>query len=227
MTTTKLVSICTPTYNRRNRLKNTIKYVENQTFPHDRIEWLIYDDGEDKIEDLVESIPYVRYFESGVKRSLGYKRNFLNRKARGDIIVYMDDDDIYPKERVEHAVSELEKNPEILCAGATLLFMYFEKFDSVWRFGPYGQYHSTAASLAFRKELLETCHFEKEKGFAEEKYFLKGYTIPMIQLDPFKTILAVSHLENTVDKNKLIEGDNAKYSRALPCDNNVLHKFIV
>jgi glycosyltransferase involved in cell wall biosynthesis len=48
---------------------------------------------------------------------LGQKRNIMHSHARGDIIVYMDDDDYYPPERVEHAVDMLTKNPQALCAG--------------------------------------------------------------------------------------------------------------
>ena len=59
------VSICTPTYNRREHIKNLISYIENQTYTD--YEWLIYDDGDDKIYDLVKDIPYVRYFESRKK----------------------------------------------------------------------------------------------------------------------------------------------------------------
>jgi hypothetical protein len=39
----------------------------------------------------------------------------------------------------------------------------------------------------------------------EEKHFLKNYTIPMVQLDPMKTILVVSHKHNTFDKKQLLK----------------------
>ena len=56
MTKTKLskkplVSICTPTFNRRPFWPYIIKCFENQTYPKDKIEWIIIDDGTDKIED--------------------------------------------------------------------------------------------------------------------------------------------------------------------------------
>jgi hypothetical protein len=37
---------------------------------------------------------------------------------------------------------------------------------------------------------------------------LKNYTIPFIQLDPLKTILVISHEQNTFDKRRLISPDN-------------------
>ena len=33
--------------------------------------------------------------------------NFLHKKSKGDILVYMDDDDYYPPSRVSHAVETL------------------------------------------------------------------------------------------------------------------------
>ena len=40
---------------------------------------------------------------------------------------------------------------------------------------------------------------------AEEKQFLKNYTIPLVQLDPFKSILVFSHHHNSFDKKILLE----------------------
>ena len=40
---------------------------------------------------------------------------------------------------------------------------------------------------------------------AEERLFLKNFTIPMIQLNPLKTILVFAHDNNTVDKNQLLD----------------------
>ena len=56
-----LVSLCTPTFNRRPFIPYMIKCFEHQTYPKDRIEWVIVDDGTDPIEDLVSIIPQVKY----------------------------------------------------------------------------------------------------------------------------------------------------------------------
>ena len=56
------VSICTPTFNRRPFFPMAIKCFEHQTYPKDKMEWIIVDDGTDKIEELVSHIPQVKYF---------------------------------------------------------------------------------------------------------------------------------------------------------------------
>jgi len=202
------VSICTPTFNRRPFYPVIIKCFENQTYPKDRMEWIIIDDGTDKIEDLVKDIPQVRYFKYDTKMNLGKKRNLMHEKAKGDIIVYMDDDDYYPPERVSHAVEMLKKNPQALCAGSSEMYIYFKHIHKMYKFGPYGPNHSTAATFAFRKELLKQTRYDDNAALAEEREFLKGYTIPFVQLDSMKSILVFSHVHNSFDKKTMLDNPN-------------------
>jgi glycosyltransferase involved in cell wall biosynthesis len=198
------VSICTPTFNRRPFIQMAIKCFEHQTYPKDKMEWIIIDDGTDKIEDLVSHIPQVKYFKYEEKLTLGKKRNISNEKAKGDIIVYMDDDDYYPPERVKHAVESL-KGSKALCAGSSAMFIYFKHIDKMFKFGPYGPNHATAATFAFKRELLNQTRFDEESSVAEERKFLKDYTIPFVQLDSTKSILVFSHNHNSFDKKELLK----------------------
>lgn len=70
-----------------------------QIYPKDRMEWIIIDDGTDKIEDMLKDVPQIKYFKYDTKMTLGRKRNLMHEKCKGDIIVYMDDDDYYPPEK--------------------------------------------------------------------------------------------------------------------------------
>ena len=203
------VSICTPTFNRRPFVPVMIKCFEHQTYPKDKIEWIIIDDGTDKIEELVTHIPQVKYFKYDEKMTLGKKRNLLNEKATGDIIVYMDDDDYYPPERIRHAVDTLRANPKALCAGSSAMFIYFKHINKMIQFGPYGPNHATAATFAFKRSLLSKTRFDESSSVAEEKNFLKDYTIPFVQLESKKSILVFSHNHNSFDKKELLaQGPN-------------------
>jgi glycosyltransferase involved in cell wall biosynthesis len=172
------------------------------------MEWIIIDDGTDKIEDLVSHLPQVKYFRYDEKMLLGRKRNLAHEKATGDIIVSMDDDDYYPPERVSHAVDMLRTNPKALCAGASEMHVFFKHINQMYRFGPYGPNHSTAATFAFRKELLKMTKFDDNAAVAEEREFLKGYTIPFVQLETTKSILVFSHDHNSFDKKELLSNPN-------------------
>lgn len=206
------VSVCTPTFNRRPFIPNMIECFNNQTYPKDKIEWIIIDDGFDKIEDLVINHQNVKYFKYDKKMSLGKKRNLMHEKSKGDIIVYMDDDDYYPPTRIEHAVNKLLSSKNLI-AGSSEIYIYFKHILQMWRFGPYGPNHATAGTFAFKKELLNITRYNESKCLAEEKEFLKNYTIPMIQLDPRHTILVFSHTQNTFDKKKLIENGENQVSK--------------
>ena len=125
------VSVCTPTFNRRPFIPSLIKCFKHQDYPMHLIEWIIIDDGTDKVEDLFKDIPNVKYFKYDEKMSLGKKRNIMHEKSTGEFIVYMDDDDYYPPERVSHAVDSLLKSPSALCAGSSEIYIYFHEIKDI------------------------------------------------------------------------------------------------
>jgi len=218
------VSICTPTFNRRPFFKGLIDSIMAQNYPKDKIEWIIVDDGTDKIEDLVKDIPFVKYIYTE-KMPLGRKRNFMHDqcsfKNDNDIIIYFDDDDYYPKERISHAVEKLMSS-NALCAGSSEIHIWFNTLDKMYRFGPYGANHATAGTFAFKRELLKQTGYENDALLAEEKHFLKNYTIPFVQLDPLKTILVISHEQNTFDKRRLVSPENKQCNESALKPNNFI-----
>ena len=212
------VSICTPTFNRRPFIPTMFQCFLNQTYPKDRMEWIIVDDGTDSIQDLIEAsgIPQIRYFREERKMALGEKRNYMHKYVKGTIIVYMDDDDYYPPERVSHAVDKLTQNREAMCAGSSEIYVYFKHIQKMYQSGPYSPTHATAGTFAFRTTMLKDCAYEDHAALAEERVFLKNYTVPFVQLDPLKTILVFSHEHNTFDKRKLLENPHPDFLKESP-----------
>jgi len=217
------VSICTPTFNRRPFWDMCIKNFLNQDYPSDKMEWIIIDDGTDPIEDLVKDIPQVKYFKYDKKMPLGKKRNIMHEKSSGDILVYMDDDDYYPKERVSHAVNMLQSHPNALCAGSSEIYIWFKHLQKMWQFGPYSTNHATAGTFAFKRELLKDHRYDEKAALAEEKAFLKNYSVPFVQLEPKKTILVFSHIHNTFDKKKLLENGQNQFQKP---SNRTVDEFV-
>lgn len=235
------VSICTPTYNRRVFIPYIIQCILEQTYPLDRIEWIVVDDGADKVGDVIaahrglaESGISVRYVDlhrsgrcpAGHKLTLGQKRNAMHEYVTGDVVVYMDDDDYYPKERVEHAVTVLKAAPTAWCAGSSEMHIYFKRGAGgapvMYQFGPYGPAHATAATFAFRRELLAHTRYDEKASVAEERQFLRDYTVPFVQLETRKSILVFSHEHNSFDKRALLADvgrtDKIQPSRYTPAD---------
>tara|TARA_B110000046_G_C13014807_1_gene408186 strand:+ start:2748 stop:3488 length:741 start_codon:yes stop_codon:yes gene_type:complete len=207
------VSICTPTYNRRSFIPLLIKNFLAQDYPRELIEWIVIDDGDDPVGDLFKDVPMVKYFYQAEKMKLGRKRNYMHEKAKGEIIIYMDDDDYYPPNRISHAVNRLRSQPKAMAAGSSIIHIYFKDRDKIYEFGPYGPQHATAGTFAFRRALLKETKYDDDAEMAEEKQFLKNYTVPLIQLDSRKSILCFSHDHNTFDKRKLLENPHPKFVR--------------
>lgn len=199
------VSLCTPTYNRRDRIKIAIECFLHQDYPKDMMEWIIVDDGTDKIKDLVENIPQVVYVELDKKLPLGEKRNLSYKYTKGDIIFNIDDDDYYRKDKISYTVEEMLKNKDYLISGSSTIYNYFECKKQIYQIGPYGKYHAADATLAFWKEYLKDNSYKDEKNKALESDFLNKFKNKLLQLDPARTILVISHNFNTVNRLKLLK----------------------
>jgi glycosyltransferase involved in cell wall biosynthesis len=201
------VSVITPTYNRRRFIPHLINCYKAQTYPKDRMEWIILDDGSDPVGDLFSelSLPNVHYIYVPEKRTIGAKRNMLNTKSCGDVIIAMDDDDYYPPERVQAVITAFKHKPEYELAGASEVFMYYSDIKTIYKLGPYHSNHATNGTMAWKKTYANTHVYDETVTHAEEKSFLDSYAHPMIQLDPRKVMLVMSHSDNTFDKKKMRE----------------------
>jgi len=134
------VSVCTPTFNRRPFIPTMFAIFQNQDYPKTRLEWIIVDDGTDPIEDLVKqaAIPQIRYHRVHEKMSLGKKRNYMHSliSPESRFLIYFDDDDWYPHNRISHAISMLMSHPDAQVAGASEIYVYFKHIQQLYQFGP-------------------------------------------------------------------------------------------
>jgi glycosyltransferase involved in cell wall biosynthesis len=201
------VSVITPTYNRDRFIPSLVECYKSQTYPKDRMEWILLDDGEPVREQflaLTKDLPNIRYLYNEDKDTIGAKRNQLNREAKGEIIVCMDDDDFYSPERVSHVVQKFSANPTINLAGSSIVYMYYSSCKKIIKMGPYGPNHATNGTMAYRKSYSDTHTYDEFVTFSEEISFLEEHIHPMIQLDPYKVMLVISHSENTFDKERFL-----------------------
>lgn len=205
------VSVVTPTYNRKRFIPYLIQMYENQDYRKDRMEWIILDDGQEKVKDLFDQaskrLPNIRYIALDEKLTIGAKRNRLNQEAKGSIIVAMDDDDYYPPCRVSAVVTAFKQkqNANKELAGASEIYMYYSDIQTIYKLGPYNPNHATNGTMAWRASYGKSHLYDETVTHSEERSYLEDYKHPMIQLDPFKVMLVMSHSENTFDKKKLRE----------------------
>ena len=223
------ISIVTPTVKKRCKCLNILaKYcISKQTFVSEISQWVIVsgdiswseNEFNEFIKEIEKQIPenikidgyYVN--ENSAKENnwpivddyeaIGYLRNITNIVSTGDYIVCMDDDDYYPKERVEHAVLSLIKSNSEL-AGCSGHIIYETDINSLFQFKPFGPNHTVNNSLAYKRSYLESgASYDSSKRHAEEKSFLKDYSIPTFQLDPMRTVVQMVHDDNTYNKRHL------------------------
>jgi glycosyltransferase involved in cell wall biosynthesis len=200
------VSVVTPTYNRDKFIKAMVECYKAYTYPKESMEWIVLDDGTESVESLfleyTRGLPNIRYIRLDEKLNIGEKRNRLNAEAKGSIIISMDDDDWYSPERISHVVTMFQKYPSYQIAGSSELYLYYSDTGVILKLGPYGEKHATNGTMAYKSEYAKSHLYDDSVVFAEEQSFLNNYTQPILQLNPKKTMLVMSHSENTFDKDR-------------------------
>jgi len=121
------VSVITPTYNRPDYLKDTIKSVLAQRIKD--WELLVINDGGEDVRRIVEGFSdnRIRYFNRKQNRGKASCLNFALERARGDYIAYIDDDDIWYPNHLEVLTEALAENPDIGVVYSDLYAVQFLK----------------------------------------------------------------------------------------------------
>ncbi|MBU1691269.1 MAG: glycosyltransferase [Gammaproteobacteria bacterium] len=106
------VSVVIPAYNSALFLQETVESVRQQTTPVHEI--IVVDDGStDETEQVIQSlgrdIVYIRQTNAGVSAA----RNRGITQATGEIIAFLDADDLWLPQKVEKQVKVLLSNPEV------------------------------------------------------------------------------------------------------------------
>jgi GT2 family glycosyltransferase len=118
-----LVSIIVPTYNRPDALAACVQTIGLLDYPSDRVEVLIVDDGSSI--DPRERLASVR---GSLKLELlcqphggpAQARNLAARHARGDFLVFIDDDCRVPADFLQRVSAQLQVTPNAGIGGQTL-----------------------------------------------------------------------------------------------------------
>ncbi len=106
-----LVSIITPTYNCAKFIGETIESVLAQTYTN--WEMIIVDDcSADNTEEIVKSYNDARiiYVKNETNSGAAVSRNRALRMAKGRWMAFLDSDDLWMPEKLEHQINFMEKN---------------------------------------------------------------------------------------------------------------------
>lgn len=202
------VSILTLTHNRRVFMPLAKYLYLIQSYPESKLEWVIVDDGDDSIEDCLFGIPNVKYVRCENRLSIGQKRNLAVKNAMYDVLVMMDDDDVYPNNSVLQRVAmmlALQKQ----CGFCTTIPCYdITKFMSFMNAPPMhlstGQ-RVSEATLVFTREFWNQKQFD-DTQIAEGNTFVSGRESQCVVLSPQEIIVSLIHPGNTSSR-KSPEGE--------------------
>ncbi|MGH9663433.1 MAG: glycosyltransferase family 2 protein, partial [Bryobacteraceae bacterium] len=105
-----LVTIVTPSYNQSRFIRATIESVLSQDYPH--IEYIVMDGGStdgtaDVLRDYGSRLTWISERDRGQSHAIN--KGF--RMAKGEIVSWLNSDDLILPGSVRHAVAALERNP--------------------------------------------------------------------------------------------------------------------
>jgi len=195
------VSILTITRDRRVFMPLAKYSYMIQSYPEDKLEWVIVDDGEDSIEDTLIGVPNVKYVRCEPGLTISQKRNLAVENAMYDMMVTMDDDDVYPNNSVLHRVAMLLKEPAKECGFCTTIPCYdITKFCSFMNVPPYILPMServSEATLVFTRKFWNEGKFDENVHIGEGNAFIRGREQMCRELSPQDVIVSLIHPKNT------------------------------
>jgi hypothetical protein len=211
------VSIITPTYNRRHFFNLAVNNFNNFRYPKDKLEWIIVDDGTDKLKDVFEkestlkNDPRIKYFELDEKKPIGFKRNYCIEKASNQYIICMDDDDFYPVNSVKIRILEMLKSKKDCVTCSAIGCFDVNKYVSMVNVPPHRLPFSeriSEASLGFKKSFWEVQKFNDESKHSEAKEFLDGRENQTVEISWEGVLVSLLHHRNTSDKILIDQAPN-------------------
>jgi len=172
------VSVVIPTFNRKEKLKHTLKSLSYQTCSKNRYEILVVDDGstdgtDSFLKRAKKEIPNLSYFRQQNKGPAA-ARNLGIGKSDGEIIFFTDDDCIVPRDWIEKFIHMYERHLEVAGVGG-----YLEANEDTLKTNIFARYESYMSRTAYRTDRGEyigsfecpaggTCNMSYRKSVLEE-----------------------------------------------------------
>lgn len=113
-----LVSVIIPSYNRRESLLRTLDSLARQTYPSERVEMIVVDDGstDGTYETVAAAYPAVHLIGQA-NQGAAAARNAGVAQSRGDYLVFLDDDIVLHERYLEELVAAYEQSKGVLAMG--------------------------------------------------------------------------------------------------------------
>ena len=195
------ISIVTITKDRRVFMPLAKYSYMIQSYPENKLEWVIVDDGDDAIDDTLIGVPNVVYVRCPKGMSISDKRNLGVDKCMYELVAFMDDDDVYPNNSILQRAAMMMKEPSKECAFCTTIPCYdIVKYSSFMNVPPMTLPMSqrvSEASMIFTKKFWNERKFENSVNIAEADTFIRGREDMCREISPQEVIVSLVHPLNT------------------------------
>jgi glycosyltransferase involved in cell wall biosynthesis len=151
-------------------LEKAIEQFLRQDYPNKEL--IIIDDSEQPFSKDLSKEQAIKYIHTGVRETIGKKRNRACEIASGKIIVHLDDDDFYANDWLTEQVSFLLENDLDVTGLNAPLFYHSETLD-IWQY-TYPEQEKPwvyGATLCYTKSFWESNPF-RETNLGEDNYFV-------------------------------------------------------
>ena len=189
------VSILTVTKDRKKFFNLLINNWKSIYYPKDKLEWVIIDEGEQNIQELIK--PYLTK-ENNIKYKLldknidiGIKRNMSVTMASHDILICMDDDDYYFPDSVLSKVRILKHSKKNCVISKKIAVLNLNNNLSYY----INSTNIPEATLCFYRKFWEKYKFKfTSKG--EGYHMVNNRYNEVISVMPFFNLIVLNHKDN-------------------------------
>tara|TARA_R110000764_G_scaffold215119_1_gene301734 strand:- start:9 stop:752 length:744 start_codon:yes stop_codon:yes gene_type:complete len=238
------ISLLMPISGRREFKRLIISNLHRINYDKKKIEFIIDCDGNDKenknklfenktelnnFEKAVSPIKVIYNFYEG-KKSIGEKRNRMIKKATNNLISFMDSDDLYLEDYLNHSLEVMNKGNYNLVGSNQMLFVFPPKnFEDKWnitgiRCKDKVMIHE--ATMLFTKKHWKAMGGFKKSSEGEGMGMIANMDEKTIGLTDIQNIMiCICHPGNTIDKDRFKTSGEIK-GQINEFDKTIIHKIL-
>jgi len=178
---TPKVSAVIPAYNEEKDIGSCLSSLQKQSYPKEKTEIIVVDDGStDKTRDIVKTFSGVKLI-NGLHKGPGISRNLGAKKAKGEILVFVDADMTFDRNYVTNLIKPVVEGRERVTEDGVQIAsnpnnVWSKCWGQYFKLDPSRTYGSTCRAIS-RKLFLELGGFDSRYGYMDDKTFFLKYKI--------------------------------------------------
>jgi glycosyltransferase involved in cell wall biosynthesis len=188
----QLVSCVLATRDRRRFIPQALRCFLRQTYTNSEL--IVVDDGKESVADLCHGLPRVRHIQLYRSATTGTKLNIGIRRARGEVIQKLDDDDYYHPDFLKLAVARLPRRTSVRTLVAWDCFLILIAGEPYLRHSGHGW--EAGGTFCFYRKLWQRKPF-RDLAKDEDYWFVYDHRPRIRRVCAAEHYILVRHGRNT------------------------------